>query len=432
VQSPTVRLFLAGSPHARPVHARDPVPLMLRDAGLLAWLAIEGPTHRGRLAALLWPDSDVEAARNSLRQRLFNLRKLLGGDVATGTTTLALCAGVEHDLHEADSVLGDDHHPYSEEFSRWLDGQRASRLDRARRRLGELADRAEAERDVASAIEHVQRLVAIDNLHEDGHARLIRLHYQSGDHAAALAAYDRCAALLREHLGTQPSSKLRELKSTIERAQPTAVPVRPVLPVGMLRPPRFVGRERELRLARTGWEANQVLVVTGEAGMGKTRLLQELVGGASPCAFASARPGDAAVPYSAMSRLLGAVVKAMPARFGGPGLVPALPGFPGSAPGDLSPHAAALQARVLGCVRDLLAAATDEGLQAAVLDDLHFADQATLELLAALTHGEERGELRLGFAYRPVEGEPALRRLEESLLDEQRAALVPLQPLDPA
>ena len=42
-----------------------------KDALLVAWLAIEGPTARARLGALLFPDSDEAGARNNLRQRLF-------------------------------------------------------------------------------------------------------------------------------------------------------------------------------------------------------------------------------------------------------------------------------------------------------------------------------------------------------------------------
>ena len=81
-----VKLQLAASPCA----VRDDgqaMPLAARDAALLAWLALEGPTPRGRLAALLWPDSDTDAARNALRQRLFHLRRMLGADFGAAAST---------------------------------------------------------------------------------------------------------------------------------------------------------------------------------------------------------------------------------------------------------------------------------------------------------------------------------------------------------
>lgn len=54
------------------------MPLERKAAGLLAWLALEGPTPRERVASLLWPNGPPEAARNSLRQLLFRVRKAGG------------------------------------------------------------------------------------------------------------------------------------------------------------------------------------------------------------------------------------------------------------------------------------------------------------------------------------------------------------------
>ena len=72
-----LQLLLAQQPGAR--HADGRVqPVAPRDAALLAWLALEGPTPRNRLAALLWPDSPAETARNALRQRLFQLKRQFG------------------------------------------------------------------------------------------------------------------------------------------------------------------------------------------------------------------------------------------------------------------------------------------------------------------------------------------------------------------
>ncbi|MFY9511189.1 MAG: hypothetical protein WAQ05_09470, partial [Rubrivivax sp.] len=79
--------------------------LGLPDALMLAWLALEGPTPRERLASLLWPASPAEAARNALRQRLFRLRRQCSADLVVGSTTLALAEGLQHDLHDAGPLL---------------------------------------------------------------------------------------------------------------------------------------------------------------------------------------------------------------------------------------------------------------------------------------------------------------------------------------
>jgi len=111
--------------------------LAWRDAALLAWLAIEGPTPRARLAALLWPDSTVESARNSLRQRLFQMRKQLGSDMVIGTNTLTLAGDVAHDLADSDSVLGDAPVAIEGEYGHWLAQQRERRHARTRQSLVE-------------------------------------------------------------------------------------------------------------------------------------------------------------------------------------------------------------------------------------------------------------------------------------------------------
>lgn len=67
--SVAIALILRNAAQARLCDART-VELAARDALLLAWLAVEGPTPRARLASLLWPASTDDAARNALRQRL--------------------------------------------------------------------------------------------------------------------------------------------------------------------------------------------------------------------------------------------------------------------------------------------------------------------------------------------------------------------------
>ena len=84
-----LRLSLLGSPHLLRDGAAA-VALAPRDAVMLAWLAIVGPTTRAQMAAMLWPDRGEEQARNSLRQRLFQLRRQLGVDLIVGAVSMEL------------------------------------------------------------------------------------------------------------------------------------------------------------------------------------------------------------------------------------------------------------------------------------------------------------------------------------------------------
>ena len=363
-------------------HGTDGVlhELAWRDAALLAWLAIEGPTPRARLAALLWPDSSTESARNSLRQRLFQLRKQVGTDLVAGTTTLALAAGVGHDLADGDGVLGSAPCEVGGEFAQWLELQRGRRHARVRESLVELAEMAERARDWADALVHARELLALEPLSEDAHRRVMRLHYLAGDRAAALLAFDQCEKLLKDEVGAKPSATTLALLATIEQATPRVLAAAsPSVPASVLRPPRLIGREREWAAMQEAWHARRCIVVTGEGGMGKTRLTTDFAHSHGRALVVSARPGDARVVYASLSRLLRALPRehlhALPAtvRAELSRLLPEL-GEPAGGSGTedrtrfFNAAVAALDPRALA-------------LEGIVIDDLHFADEASIELL---------------------------------------------------
>lgn len=389
--------------------------LAMRDALMLAWLALEGPTSRTRLATLLWPDSDAQAARNALRQRLFQLKKQLGAELVRGGATLALADGVAHDLADSSGLLGDAHHAIGGELGSWLGQQRERRSTRERHSLVQRIDAAESAQDYAQALGHAQELLAREPLSEAAHRRVIRLHYLGGDRAAAVLAFDRCEHVLKESVGTAPSDETLALLVTLSAAstQTLAPPAR-TMPASVLRPPRMVGRDAELAALHQAWQARQVVALVGEAGLGKTRLLQEFVDAQPGVVRAAARPGDAGVPFATLARLLRAAVALQSTE---------------------APGASTMPDSLRG-VRALLA--TQAKVTALVLDDLHFADQASLDLLGALINeevtspAEDAGPepLRWALAYRPAEAGSPVQALHDALAEQARLAEVRLAPLN--
>ena len=69
----------------------------------------------------------------------------------------------------------------------------------------------------------------------------------------------------------------------------------------------MIGRDRELMALLQGLQVGQVVVLAGEAGLGKTRLLQALLAAQPGLVYAAGRPGDAGVPFATLARLLRAV-----------------------------------------------------------------------------------------------------------------------------
>ncbi|HEX3140002.1 MAG TPA: AAA family ATPase, partial [Rhizobacter sp.] len=402
-----------------------------RDGALLAWLALEGPTPRARLAQLLWPESEPESARNALRQRLFQLKKLLGVDVVTGSATLSLAEGVAHDLTDSDRVLGEGAYDFGPELAAWLQQQRERRRDRLRQSLVELSDMAAQARDYADALSHARELLALEPLSEEAHRRVMQLHYLAGDRAAALQAFDQCERVLKHEVGARPSPETLALLDTIDRsgtAPAGAAPRSGTVPASVLRPPRLVGREQPWQALQEAWDAGRCAIVTGEGGLGKSRLLGDFAKSRGQTLVVSARPGDVRVVYASFSRLL----RALPRT--------ALLGLDASLRGELarllpelgaSPEGAGLRddqerTRFFNAVCATLdnPALVFEGI---VFDDLHFADDASIELLQfVVSAGSAR---RWAVAARAAEVSAPGRSLLDDFTtqpDSVRLALAPL------
>ncbi len=476
------------------------MPLQTADALLLAWLALEGPTPRDRLAALLWPTSSAEAARNALRQRLFRLRKQAGCDLVGGSQVLALADGLTHDLAGSPGLLGALHPADDGELDDWLERQRAQRRAEARRGIEIQIEACEAEGDYAAALPLAQALIDADPHSEDAHRRLMRLHYLRGDKAAAMLAFDRCEETLKHEVGTRPSQETLALLATIEsagvldaaapaadsgggqdrrsRAAPGNPPAitgdddaagaaastaaaaprrrRGAVPAAVLRPPRLIGRDAELAALHRGLAAGDVVVLIGEAGMGKSRLLQALAAQRPGLLHTSGRPGDSLVPYATLARALRQLLDRNPAAadlslrraLGAvlPELVPE--SQPELLPAQVSERAATAARSAAAAtlpmsmqplqqpVIDLLGRAARSGIDVLALDDLHFADDATLELLQSLLAAPrdaagERGAtpLRCCLGLRPAAAGTRLHALIEALASAGPHTRINLQPL---
>lgn len=421
----SLRLMLSGVPLAQRA-AAPPLPLGLRDAVMLAWLALEGPTPRTRLAQLLWPDSDADAARNALRQRLFHLRRQVGEGLVAGTATLSLGEGVEHDLAHSDGVLGESRHDFGAELSAWLEQQRGRRRARTRQSLVELCDMAAQARDYADALSHAHELLALEPLSEEAHRRVIELHYLAGDRASALLAFDRCEQVLKDEVGVRPGADTLSLLRQIEAGALGDTAVARRVPASVLRPPRLIGREAQWAALNEAWDQGRFAVVTGEAGMGKTRLTSDFALARGRVLIVGARPGDARVVYASMSRLLRQLPRQGLDRLDASlrkELARLLPEL-GEADGMTTPEE---RTRFFNAIAATLASPVFD-LDGFVFDDLHFADEASVELLQYVAAGSERRWLVAG---RGAEVGEAGRALLAEFSAQADAVAVVLPPLTP-
>jgi DNA-binding SARP family transcriptional activator len=333
-----LRLFALGPPEVRLGEILLTFPTR-KTLALLIYLGVEeGLQPREHLAALLWPESNSERSHANLRSTLGHLQKALRHtEGQTQTSYLSVThqslglnpdADIDFDLQtvgqayalaradrasrtlpEGSNSLpllrsaaacqrGDFLAGFSLGDAPGFDDWAAIQREIWNRRLGLILDRLSeiqfASGEFAGAAETASRWIALDALNEVAYRRKIRAHFAAGERGQALDTYEACRALLAVELGVEPEPDTAALA---ERIRTQAVPIpshaRRTTPqqrradtsvafLGNL----FAGRTREYRhlvksyeIAKAGQP--QLVVLRGEAGIGKTRLARKFIHWAS-------------------------------------------------------------------------------------------------------------------------------------------------------
>jgi len=290
---------------------------------LLAYLGIRPGQScpRDKLAALLWGEKSDGQARGGLRHALVALRRALASATPASLRiegrTLALNpVGVEVDVaaferlvaegtpqaleHAAELYRGDLLFGFTVNeplFEEWLVSERERLRETALEALARLLAHQTKAAGTERAIQTAVRLLGLDPLQEAVHRTLMRLYARQGRRGAALKQYQVCVGVLQRELGTEPEAETKKLYQELlrrpakgpeasdsrgdGRARParTVGPAPPDLPAAET--PLF-GRQAELgRLRQLLEEAirgrGNTATVMGEAGIGKTRLVTTLV-----------------------------------------------------------------------------------------------------------------------------------------------------------
>ena len=394
------------------------LPTSRRACALLALLALRpGPHSRSRLAALLWPDVLDASARASLRSALWALRAAFGPTAGeylqTGRDYVELAGdGLQVDVREVERLLaagcpieavtlcrGD---LLSRFDADWVLDARDEHRDRLCVGYAALATAAEADGKVAVARQWAAKRAAARPLDEQAARDLIRLLLAggdptggdptSGDPTGAVAAYQRLAVRLAAELGVSPAAETTRLVAALREASPGSAaadePVSAAEPASAAEPGsdtgalRLVGRDRELRALVRHWQASRsgsgtAVAISGDGGMGKTRLAREVLAvaaadGALTATAVAGGPG-AAAPFALWSELLDDLIAQV-------GSVPEAP--PPSGRDWEATEPGLDRIRFFEATVTLLSWAARGRPLALALEDLHAADRSSLELVA--------------------------------------------------
>ncbi len=451
---PSLELALLGQPQLRLGGQTVQLPTK-KLWGLVAYLALEGPSSRSKLAGLFWSENEEESARRNLRRELFRLRQTpLRDYLELETHQVRLTGPIQTDVARFEALvaqeqaenalklyrgplLGELELPGAEGFNLWLVQKREALGRLWQRALLNQAESLEAQGDWRGALEVHLQLLAEDNLQERHHREVMRLYYLLGEREVALERFERFRSALKQELGLEPLSETLHLAEQIRRAQPVATLPTSTQTTGAVFPLKapLVGREVTWRQMETAWAQQQWVLLAGPPGVGKTRMLQEFTLQKGPPLLYQGRPPDAILSFATLCRAIRQQGKD-PAGWGLPAwvrlelsrLVPELEDTPPPPLRSQDERLRLFEAFVLFLEKTL----SDKS--SLVLDDLQFFDQQSLELLIfALQRLHERGQVyRILGAYRKGELRPEVERLLRGLHTLGPGVEIELKPLSEA
>lgn len=452
-----LELITFGAPTAR-VEGGVPAPDVLwrKNLALLAYLALSPDQTRTRdhLIGLLWPEKTEGRARHSLNEAVRRLRASLGPERlrSTGETLTLSDAALVVDALEFERVAATDRDRAlallrgeflegftlddAPAFESWLTDQRERFGHRGATMLIEHAEEALAQSRHGEAVDAARRAATSRPFSEPAVSLLMRAQALGGDAAGALRTFTEFGDRLRRELSEAPSRELDALAERIRTRRWRRVPAPHTEPE-----PALVGRpalhQRVFGLLQDAMAGgSRILAITGDPGMGRTRLLAEcaarwtLQGGVVVGAHPLESDHDA--PWSTLRAM-------------GRGGLSGAAGVAGTDPGQLALLAALVPeitsvvpdrqpqdtAQVSSALAALLQAIGEEQPLMIALDDAHFADPSTLEALyGALTQVADAPVALVLTALNSAEGAPrALVLLRGAIGRSMSGIAVRLDPL---
>jgi DNA-binding SARP family transcriptional activator len=298
-----LRLVTLGAVKLTDADGRDLAPRQHKLLALLTYLARKAtrPVPREELAALIWGERTDDQARGSLRQALFQLRRIVGDALEVEQGTIALKAGaLDTDVSalEADVASGryrdaalrwhgdflagaDD--AGGEAFRTWLDSERTYLRQLLARAVEQLSADATARGAWSEAAAWADRWVNVLPLDERPHRRLVEALSLGGRSAEAVARHAAYVARVRAELGAEPSADFLRLGSQLEqRARASAPGARASRDAAATHSPDMVGREFAFTELTDAWRDARrgqrvAVAIEGDVGVGKTRLVDEFL-----------------------------------------------------------------------------------------------------------------------------------------------------------
>lgn len=406
------------------------------------------PVPREQLIYLFWPDvPDKKARKNLSRLVSFLGSSLPEGLLVLGRESIGLDAnhvtcdvrafightedGAANSLERAaglyrGSFLSGFRLSNAPEFENWTFLKSELLERRFLNALARLVEDKSSSGDFAGAIHYGQRYLATDNLAEEIHRQLITLYMMSGDRASALRQYEVCVATLEGELGVGPLPETRAAyEAALADQSASASPVHEVQAIDVtwsvlpsLDLP-LTGRQEALTQLERAFERAQsggFIFISGEPGVGKSRLLKEFASGNDERLVLVGNGYESArdLPYQP-------IVQAIRPALSAPDLwlnirpiwlaevaaiLPEVANHFEGLPARIQVEPEQAQTRLFEAIAQVMLGLAKQRPLLMCLDDLHWADAATLAYLAYLVSRLPASGVCVVATFRTQEAEP--------------------------
>jgi tetratricopeptide (TPR) repeat protein len=447
-----------------------PVRLGVKALAMLAYLALEGETERRKLAWMLWPNAIDPLNSLSATRSILNgvLKNVVGGTVEhiRLETSPSLDVQVLLNANEPEAWLNawtTYRGPFMEgfrlpewdegqaqDFEEWLLEQR-NQFETARQEIAVQLARHELQKSQPeSALPYLQVAQGEQgNPREDMTRLAILCHGAMGDIGQATTLFTQFTQHLREELGVEPMQSTRDALELVRQGNPEAC--RTLLQSDFAPKPTrhlesqttdhpFVERVNELEhihkhLMTARSHNTAVVFITGEPGSGKTRFATELMRLATDCWSFHLTAAPTGVPLEAFAGPIRQRLRSHPQLLESLGdtarmaLARLIPEVTDSTNSNGTPELE--RAQLFNALKRILTHETHPTLL--ILDDLHWADQTTLDFVQHLHHDPPTNGLALVACWRNSETPIAnLELLRETLSRTGAWQTIQLSPLSVA
>jgi predicted ATPase/DNA-binding winged helix-turn-helix (wHTH) protein len=310
-----------------------------------------------------------------------------------------------------------------EPYAEWAQFPRTQWRRRYEQLLSNLAEANRREGNFQKAITHCHEILTLDNANENTYRLLMRCHASLGERATALKVYEEAVHVLKDEIGVNPMPETAELARQIRLSEGEWQIEDEVWAISSPQSPvthPFVGRSEEIDqltrlLTRTAAGQGQTALITGEPGIGKSRLVEVTTALARREGFhllsVHCYQVEQSVPYQPLIELARQVM-ALDNRWQQLApvwlrelaiLVPEM-GEPATAATVVAPQSEepdeSRQGRLFQAIFHLFANQVDRSKLLLVVEDIHWADPSTLQCLHYLSRHIVRVPIALIFTLR--------------------------------